>query len=122
MRLPEVTCRSCCHSTPALDGDSRWVCEKYQMDIPREHAEHGCRSHVYIPALVPWEQTNANGPDNWIEYRLPTGELVRNGSRETGAHESTELHAAQRAGDVRVLLEGFVQEIREQLGGTVGCR
>jgi len=117
--LPEVTCRSCAHSTPALDGNARWVCEKYQVDIPPEMAERGCHQHVYIPALVPWTQVDANPVENWVEYRLPGGECLRNGSRESNAFESGELLAAHHAGDVRILLDGFVQEVREQLGGRV---
>jgi hypothetical protein len=55
--IPEVSCRTCAHSTPELDGDGRWSCARFQCDISTETQRQGdqCPAHVFIPALLPWK-------------------------------------------------------------------
>jgi hypothetical protein len=52
VRAPQVNCRTCAHSTPRLDGDARWACEKYECDLPIENQRTGCADHRYIPVLL----------------------------------------------------------------------
>lgn len=91
--LPAINCRTCAHATPELDGDGRWSCARRGVDLSVEQQRAGCDQHRFIPALVPWECTDAHPGDNWIEYRLPDGQLVRNGDPGTGSYSSAELSA-----------------------------
>jgi len=54
---PERHCRTCLHSTPELDGDARWSCQRWGMDIPTAaDQQRGCPEQRLIPAL--YEQAN----------------------------------------------------------------
>jgi hypothetical protein len=89
--LPAVNCRTCAHATSELDGEGRWSCYKFRSDIDTATQRQGaqCPGHVFIPALVPWPQTDANEQDGWVEYRAPDGTTVRNGP---GFVASVNLH------------------------------
>lgn len=52
-QVPEVNCRTCAHSTPALAGDTgRWVCEHQQRDVDDATQRTGCAAHRFIPILL----------------------------------------------------------------------
>ena len=50
--VPEVNCRTCAHSTPEMDGEARWSCQRHDCDIPLDGQRVGCTDHVYIPILL----------------------------------------------------------------------
>lgn len=62
-------CRTCVHATP-LDGGT-WHCARFDEALDFDKQRAGCPAHLFIPALVPWEQTDAG--DDWIEYTKPDG-------------------------------------------------
>jgi hypothetical protein len=68
--IPEVTCRTCAHATPELDGDGRWSCARFQCDINTDTQRAGdqCPAHVFIPALLPWKAVDASEDQGWIRY------------------------------------------------------
>ncbi len=70
----ESNCRTCLHSTPRDDGS--WHCARFNilLDAPTG-GQDGCPSHLFVPALVPGEQTDAG--DDWVEYRLRDGTVWR---------------------------------------------
>lgn len=117
--LPPATCRSCAHTTPELDGDTRWSCAYRHRDLSLADQRTGCVDHVYIPALVPWECVNSSEAENWTEYQLPDNRTLRNGSRASGAFMSSELYAAQQAGSIDVLFDPGVATLRERFDGMV---
>lgn len=67
--IPEVNCRTCCHSTPELDGNQRWSCAWLKCDLPVEiqRRGHECQHHRFIPALLPWRAVDASEEGNWTE-------------------------------------------------------
>lgn len=73
--VPERHCRSCLHSTPAAAGE--WVCERQRMKIDADQQRAGCSAHLFIPALIHGEQTDAG--EDWVAYRLPDGSEWRDG-------------------------------------------
>lgn len=118
-RLSEVTCRTCCHATPELDGAGRWSCALHTMDLP-EHAQRAaCVDHVYIPALVPWPLVDGDPVANVVRYRLPDGRTLANGTKATDVFESRELLGAQRGGSVDVLFDPLVGRLRDEFGAHV---
>jgi hypothetical protein len=73
--LPARNCRTCLHSTPVEDG--KWSCARTELELTRSVQEAGCLLHLYIPDFVAGEQIDAG--DDWVGYRLPSGEEWRDG-------------------------------------------
>lgn len=44
--IPRVTCRTCCHATPEMDGNGRWSCA-LGLDMKDD-----CKRHLVIPGLL----------------------------------------------------------------------
>jgi hypothetical protein len=80
-KLPEVNCRTCAYANPERNGT--WTCTKEGRVLcsDEQRAIHDC--HIFIPACVPMEQTDASEEAGTISY----GDAV-NGP---GAIPSTEL-------------------------------
>lgn len=80
-RLPEVTCRSCAHTTPMRDG--KWSCSRHEisdLDVPAQ--KMACVEHRYIPIFLERfaEVHKASDEQNWVQYKhRRTGELFVNG-------------------------------------------
>ena len=70
---PRRNCRSCLHSTPRLDGDARWTCERHDRDLSADDQRAGCPRHLFIPDLVPGEQVDCDPRAETVSYRLNTG-------------------------------------------------
>jgi len=101
-KMPSVNCRTCLHSTPEQDGT--WSCVK---DMTFD--ECGGASHLYIPALVPLEQTNAG--EDYVEYGS-----IRNGRHGDKSYESKEFKVV--VGDVSVTEDDNIEKLRVELGMT----
>lgn len=71
--FPRVTCRSCLHSTPELSGDAHWSCAKWHkpLSVPEQLA--ACESHLFLPAVVPGEQIDADEETETVTYKLNDG-------------------------------------------------
>jgi hypothetical protein len=83
--LPELTCRTCCHATPEMDGDARWSCAVSGDFTP-------CDKHLLIPGLLPFcEPVDADM--SWIEFKNhDKGDVWRHGgNREKGEWTTVEL-------------------------------
>lgn len=80
-KLPEVNCRTCAFSD--VIGDGCWKCTRCNTVLDSLQQRSACRKHVFIPQLVPMEQTDADDENGWIAY----GDIV-NGD---GAIPSIEL-------------------------------
>jgi hypothetical protein len=70
-KIPEGHCRSCLHSSPVAEG--KWRCELKNQELDFKAQKVGCQRHLYIPALVPGEQIDADENGEWVLYRLPDG-------------------------------------------------
>ena len=77
--MPEVSCRSCLHSTPEKDGT--WSCSKDGGE-DRCAADQliACPDHLFIPALLRnhGEPVDASMEENWVEYQRKDGSKFRN--------------------------------------------
>jgi hypothetical protein len=78
-QMPEVSCRSCLHSTPEKDGT--WSCSKDGGE-DRCMADQliACPDHLFIPALLRnhGEPVDASMEGNWVEYQRKDGSKFRN--------------------------------------------
>lgn len=61
-------CRTCIWSTPVSGG--RWHCERHDRDLSILDQRSGCPNHLYLPGLVPGEQTDADERAETVTYRL----------------------------------------------------
>lgn len=64
-------CRTCLHATPRPEGG--WRCERHGLMLDAAAQERGCASHLYIPGLVPGEQTDADPERGIVTYLLRDG-------------------------------------------------
>lgn len=68
----EIHCRSCLAATPVEDG---WHCARHDKALSLADQRAACAQHLYVPALVPAEQIDAD--TDWVEYRLGDGSRWR---------------------------------------------
>lgn len=116
--LPKPTCRSCCHSTPEMDGNGRWSCSRHQKDLATDEQKEACAGHVYLPSLLSnfASVMDASLPENWVEYEhQKTKASFRNGL-QGGGFLSEELYACE---DKELLSDSTVQELRAKLDGRL---
>lgn len=85
-QVADVNCRTCVHSTPAPGG--KWMCERYNCEIPEEKQRVGCRNHLHIPDLVPFAEPIDSGED-WAMYQRKSDGLhfVEAGESGFPAHD-----------------------------------
>lgn len=110
--IPEVNCRTCIHSTPLLTGDNaKWYCEKYKTDLSPKVQRNGikCPNHLYIPGLLPFEVTDANPKELWVEYISSAGQTLRNGNNGS-EYKSKEIKAAENS--IKILFDKEANELR----------
>lgn len=70
-----VHCRTCLHATAIVDeGDAgRWRCERFGLDLTFEEQMRGCDFHLFLPALVPGQQVDADEAAGTVTYQLHDG-------------------------------------------------
>lgn len=91
-QAPQVTCRSCLHSTPQLDG--KWTCSQHKKALTIDEQWRACGDHRYIPAVLHWAVAiDADAAENWVRYRLKSGGEFTNGQHPQGV-ESHEIAAS----------------------------
>lgn len=115
---PIPTCRSCCHSTPELDGNARWFCTRHKMDLPVDDQKQGCQGHLFIPQLFDrWATVmDASLSENWVQYEhKDTQASFRNGLFAE-CFQSIEIHAVN---DKQMLTDAGVMAIRETFDGRL---
>jgi hypothetical protein len=72
-----INCRTCLHSQ--LFEDGVWRCLWHNVELNLENQKTGCSDHLFIPALVPGVQEDANEEEHTVTYRLPDGKLFIDG-------------------------------------------
>jgi hypothetical protein len=91
IKIPFITCRTCLHATPELDGEARWSCMTHLASIPFDHQQKACAGHLFIPALVHFAEVQDAGED-WVEYKnINDGAIWRNGNGDNGTWTSERL-------------------------------
>lgn len=107
--LPNISCRTCLHATPVIEGG--WTCAKFgaSVDEAAQRVSHHCPEHRYIPSLISFASAvDASKADGWIEYEAEKGKTFKNGN---GGLSSNELKALGENG----IFDPFVIETKKQL-------
>ncbi|MFZ5832265.1 MAG: PD-(D/E)XK nuclease family protein, partial [Planctomycetota bacterium] len=68
--IPEVNCRQCCHATPAMDGNARWVCERHKRSLSPSDQSRACGDHLVLPGLLESHSAPADYSDDGIQFAL----------------------------------------------------
>jgi hypothetical protein len=80
---PRRNCRTCIHATPILTSENAcWDCAKHAKPLTLDEQAAGCPDHLFIPALVPGKQIDADPENSTVTYTLHTGETWVNGRAE----------------------------------------
>jgi hypothetical protein len=111
-KAPAVSCRSCAHSTAELDGEGRWSCASFDMDIGyiAQLESDKCQSHRYIPILLEKAGPVKDVKDGDVHYE---GGLV-NGASGLSSVEISRLEDLSIAGEatrLKVQFKDFGAEV-----------
>lgn len=83
--VPEVNCRTCCHSTPGPNGT--WLCNRNREEVANQR---GCPEHLFNPHLLKIVQVRSGDTDaNWLELVRMDGSTVVTGPNHVPSHELT---------------------------------
>jgi hypothetical protein len=72
-----INCRTCL-SSDFRDGAEVW-CTLHDRQLSYDKQQSGCEHHLYLPDLVPGEQTDANPEIRIITYQMPDGSIWKDG-------------------------------------------
>lgn len=107
---PRVTCRTCAHSTPVVDGeDGVWRCEQRVREIDDRLQRKGCEEHRFIPILLERFASPIESDGKDILYRMSDSRTFVNGAKP--GYASTEIRACA---DKRFLVDNEAAALREQ--------
>jgi hypothetical protein len=70
---PRRHCRTCLHATPRQDGAGTWWCDRHGRALSTDDQRSGCGAHLFIPALVPGRQVDADPEAETVTYELAVG-------------------------------------------------
>lgn len=85
--LPEVNCRTCCHSTPGPNG--LWTCARGHAAVQLT-PESGCPEHLYNPHLLKIVQVVRGDTEaNWLELLRLDGTVVKTGPNHVTSRDLT---------------------------------
>ncbi|MDR5008272.1 oxidoreductase [Agrobacterium fabacearum] len=65
---PRSNCRTCIYSSPEAGGI--WSCSRFNKPLSLAEQKEGCSAHLYLPSLVPGEQTDSDEENETITYKL----------------------------------------------------
>lgn len=79
---PRTNCRTCIFASPESGG--QWACARFSKPLSNDEQAAGCPAHLFLPSVVPGEQTDANEEEEWIEYKMKDGSTWRDGVTANG--------------------------------------
>ncbi|MFZ5674299.1 MAG: oxidoreductase [Pseudomonadota bacterium] len=77
--MARANCRTCLHAS-VVDGG--WHCAAQDRMLSIEEQRIGCSRHLFIPALVPGEQIDADEAKETVTYRMVDGSIWVDGGQE----------------------------------------
>lgn len=118
-----LSCRQCCHATPTMDGNARWVCEKHGRGLSPADQDRPCEDHILLPGLIAFAKPTDYGKDaegyEWIEFKQNYGNKDtpnwRHG-RGLGCYGSRELMTLPAD-----LLASAVADVKHAFGARVNA-
>jgi hypothetical protein len=112
-KAPAMNCRTCVHSTPRMDGNARWVCEKHDKDLSGEDQKLGCDDHNFIPPMLEHWATPTDSDEHNVHYtNTLNGKPFVNGP---GGYKSSEIAAVV---DVSIIGDDTTEMLKEEFPGA----
>ncbi len=83
--MPRRHCRTCLHFAFGRDGNGH--CARFNEPRSPQRQQEGkdCPAHLFLPALVPGEQIDADPEAETVTYRLPDGTIWIDGTADEAA-------------------------------------
>ncbi|TPK59090.1 oxidoreductase [Mesorhizobium sp. B2-5-1] len=75
-------CRTCLHS--AVGSAGAWHCARHDRVLSVEDQKQGCPNHLYLPSLVPGDQTDADEAAETVSYVIGGGAVWVDGGDRHG--------------------------------------
>jgi hypothetical protein len=93
---PDVSCRTCAHSTPLTDSeDGKWTCNQFgEIGLLAQRESHQCSAHRYIPIMLERFGMQKDVVDGDVVYEHQHGTFT-NGQGH-GALSSVEIKACEQ--------------------------
>lgn len=124
-RVPPVSCRTCVHATPELEGDGRWSCALVgpESAIPIHIQRVGCEGHLPLPFLLTYADAIDAG-EGWIEFKRHDNglEFVVAASGVTHPYPDFPVFTTQEisaAKDHRCIGDAGIEALRKQFDGKI---
>jgi hypothetical protein len=83
--MPRRHCRSCLHFAFGRDGNGHCARFDEPRSPQRQHEGKDCPAHLFLPALVPGEQVDADPEAETVTYRMRDGTTWIDGAAEETA-------------------------------------
>lgn len=120
--VPKKNCRTCAFSTPEDDGT--WSCGYHKRKLSIQDQRLGCRSHLYIPAVVSFAEAIDSGKD-FVAYQYQ-GVVFANAMEDADRSEEnmgTQISACYTSSEMQganqlILTDKSVIEFKE-MGATL---
>jgi len=114
--VPKMSCRSCAHATPELDGHGRWTCSAHGQDLPTSKQRTGCDDHRYIPILLAKTAHPVDMDGDGVVYEMADKKRFVNGNPAKNPDHiaSQEIHACA---DKSMLVDEQCITLRKQHSG-----
>lgn len=90
---PRSNCRTCLYSSPEPGGT--WSCARFSKPLSLDEQREGCPAHLYLPGVVPGEQTDSDEDAETVTYRLRSGRIWTDG--QDASPRPTNDNAAHQA-------------------------
>ena len=111
-KVAQANCRTCVHSTPTKEA--KWECADKHKSLTYDAQREGCKSHLYIPALIPFGEVLDAGV-NFVQYKVKGTERTFTNSAQPGAYLSREIHML----DPSMVGDKKINEMKDIFGGEV---
>lgn len=109
-KVARKNCRTCVHASPVENG--AWRCDSQNRELSVDEQRLGCRSHLYIPSLVPFGEPQDAGAD-WIKYVAPDGTVFANVTEDADRSEenmSNDITACFTSAELEVMVAEIVTD------------
>jgi hypothetical protein len=71
---PRANCRTCLSFS--FEPDGTWSCDLHKKSLTVEEQRVGCKSHLFVPSLVPGAQVDSSVDHRYVAYELDDGAYV----------------------------------------------
>ncbi len=68
-KVAQKSCRTCVYGNPKFNGEEVWGCGKFNRPLSVAEQRMGCRSHLFLPDLIPFAEAIDTDTENFVLYQ-----------------------------------------------------